>query len=100
MKSESIDQLRPMIQDLARPEGAGKGAPKKPFSEMLKHSLDEVNQLQLEADQKIDQLMVGETGNIHETMIALEKADISFQLMMKIRGKILSAYQEIMRMPV
>lgn len=100
MKTENIDQLKSVIQDLSGPKGAGKGTLKNSFSETLKHSLAEVNQLQLEADKKIDQLMVGETGNIHETMIALEKADVSFQLMMKIRGKILSAYQEIMRMPV
>jgi flagellar hook-basal body complex protein FliE len=42
--------------------------------------------------------MTGQTANLHETMIALEKADVSFQLMLQVRNKIVGAYEEIMRM--
>jgi len=45
-------------------------------------------------------LIAGESKNLHETMIAMEKADISFRLMMGVRNKIIEAYQEIMRMQV
>jgi len=41
-----------------------------------------------------------ETQDIHNTMIAIEKADLTFQLMMQVRNKIISAYEEIMRMQV
>jgi flagellar hook-basal body complex protein FliE len=73
---------------------------KDSFKEMLKSSIGEVNQLQIEADSSIEQLVAGNTKNLHETMIAMEKADISFRLMMEVRNKIIEAYHEIMRMQV
>ena len=73
---------------------------KESFGKALTDALKDVNQLQLEADQAIRNLEVGKTGSLHEAMIALEKADISFRAMMQVRNKILEAYQEIMRMQV
>jgi flagellar hook-basal body complex protein FliE len=70
------------------------------FKEMLKGSIDDVNQLQTEADRSIQRLIAGESKSLHETMIAMEKADISFRLMMEVRNKIVEAYNEIMRIPV
>jgi len=72
----------------------------KPFTEMLKASIEKVNKLQNDADQAIQELTVGNTKDIHSTMIALEKADISFQMIMKVRNKIAQAYEEVMRMQV
>jgi flagellar hook-basal body complex protein FliE len=70
------------------------------FNSYLKSALGEVGELQAQADQAIQQ-MVGEgKGDLQETMMALEKADVSFRLMMQIRNKVLDAYQEIMRMQV
>ena len=74
--------------------------PKSDFGTHLKSALGEVNDLQQQANQTIQQ-MVGEgKGDLQETMIALERADVSFRLMMQIRNKVLEAYQEIMRMQV
>jgi len=56
--------------------------------------------MQMQSDQAIQQLSTGENRNLHETMIAVEKASISFQFMSQIRNKALEAYQEVMRMPV
>jgi flagellar hook-basal body complex protein FliE len=70
------------------------------FGNMLKNYLQDVNKLQKEADKTIQNLAVGNEKNIHETMIAIEKADISFRLMMQIREKIIKAYEEIIRMPL
>ena len=70
------------------------------FSTHLKNALGEVNDLQQKADQAIQQLVGEGKGDLQETMIALEKADVSFRLMMQIRNKVLEAYQEIMRMQV
>ncbi len=69
------------------------------FGKMLVHSLNEVNQLKLNADEAVSDLAVGEQKDIHQTMIALEKADIAFQLLMQIRNKIITAYETVMRMP-
>jgi len=67
---------------------------------MLKDAIGEVNKLQQNADQAVEELATGSSKDIHNTMIALEKAEISFHLMMQIRNKIIGAYQEIMRMQV
>ncbi len=70
----------------------------KTFQETLKESLEKVNELQKEADEAVKKLATGNGGNIHETMLAIEKADVSFRMMMQVRNKIVEAYQEIMRM--
>lgn len=84
---------------LTSPKGAD-GTPKDDFNSHLKNALGEVNDLQQKADQTIQQLVGEGKGDLQETMIALEKADVSFRLMMQIRNKLLEAYQEIMRMQV
>lgn len=70
------------------------------FQAYLKRALGEVNDLQQQANQAIEQLIAGEQGDLQETIIALERADVSFRLMMQIRNKVLEAYQEIVRMQV
>lgn len=70
------------------------------FETYLKQALGEVNQLQHQADRAIQQLVSGENGDLQNTIVALEKADLSFRLMMQIRNKVLEAYQEIVRMQV
>lgn len=72
----------------------------KPFSKVLMESIEKVNELQKQADKAIDELTVGDSKDIVQTMIKMEKADISFRLMMQIRNKILQAYEEVMRMQV
>ncbi|HJP18904.1 MAG TPA: flagellar hook-basal body complex protein FliE [Nitrospinota bacterium] len=72
----------------------------KSFGESLVESLEKVNDLQLKADKTVEELATGKTQSIHETMLALSKADIAFRLTMQVRNKVVEAYQEIMRMPV
>ena len=62
--------------------------------------LQEVNQQHLQAETKQVELMTSGDKDIHGTMIALEKADISMRLMLQIRNKLVSAYEEVMRMQV
>ena len=70
------------------------------FGQVLKQSLNDVNKLQNEADQAIDALATGQQQDIHNTMIAMEKADVAFRLIMQIRNKVITAYETIMRMQV
>jgi len=72
----------------------------KAFSEALKDSIDQVNQLQKTAGASVTDLATGKDQELHQTMIAVEKADVSFRLMMQVRNKILSAYEEISRMQI
>jgi flagellar hook-basal body complex protein FliE len=71
-----------------------------PFADVLKSSIAEVNSLQQKADAAVTALATGEKASLHDTMIAMEQADVSFRLMMQVRNKIVEAYQEIMRMQV
>ncbi len=70
------------------------------FSAFLKNSLGKVNSLEKESDTYSYKIATGELENIHEAMIAAQKADIALQLTMQIRNKILDAYKEIMRMQI
>ena len=70
------------------------------FGKMLTASIDQVNRLQIEADSSINDLAMGKQTDIHRTMVAMEKASISFELLMQIRNKVISAYDRIMRMPI
>ena len=70
------------------------GSLRKTFDKLLQ----EVNQQQLNAESKQVDLMVSENKDIHGTMLALEKADLSMRLMLQVRNKLVSAYEEVMRM--
>jgi len=75
-------------------------AGQKTFGDFLQNAVGEVNQMQLQADQAAVKVQTQDTTSIHEVMIALEKADISFRTMLQVRNKVLEAYQEIMRLSV
>lgn len=70
------------------------------FQNVLKGMIQDISRLQNDADKAIETVQFQNTGSIHEAMIALEKADVSFKVMMQVRNKILDAYQEIMRMQI
>ena len=70
------------------------------FGETLSKAITDVNSLQAEAGKAVDKMVVGEAVDLHEVMIAVEKAKTSFDLLMEIRNKTIDAYREIMRMQV
>lgn len=72
----------------------------KSFSELLASSITEVNGMQQDADKAIQNLVTGKTKNLHETMLAVEKAEIAFKTMNQIRSKVIDAYKEVMRMQI
>ena len=78
--------------------GVDKG--EKSFSETMKESILKVNDVQMQADQSIVDLTTGKNTDLHQTMIAVEKAEVTFQLMMQVRNKLISAYEEVSRMQV
>jgi flagellar hook-basal body complex protein FliE len=95
----------PSVAGLGGPEGAAKSGETEKgsgssFATVLKDSLSEVNKMQQKADAAVTALASGEKVSLHETMIAMEQADVSFRMMMQVRNKIVEAYQEILRMQV
>ncbi len=77
--------------------GAGEGVS---FKDVLSDAVGEVQRLQNDADTAIRQLVSGEVKDITDAMVAIEKADVSFQTMMAVRNKIVAAYEEVIRMQV
>ena len=86
--------------DKAVASHATDGAPANGFMNTLQQAISKANDIQLEAGQSTEALMTGQTQNIHQTMVALQEADVSFQLMMQIRNKLVTAYEEIQRMQI
>jgi len=82
------------------PRTTGPARPGKSFGETLSESIAQVNELQKAAETAAQDLAVGKSKDIAQTLIAIEKASISFQLMMQVRNRMLEAYQEVMRMQV
>ena len=71
--------------------------PENNFSEVLNSSLTKVNQLQQEKSAMITSFASGETQNVHELMISLQKAGLAMDMTSAVRNKVMQAYQEIMR---
>ncbi len=70
------------------------------FIDSLKSALSNVNETIATADKATQKFASGDSQNLHEVMIAMEKADLSLRTLTAVRGKIVEAYQEIMKMPI
>ena len=72
-------------------------APEVSFDDMLSASIRKVNSLQLEADDKVRRLAIGEVADISEVVLASSRAEVSLKLLMELRNKLVDAYQSLSR---
>jgi flagellar hook-basal body complex protein FliE len=72
----------------------------EPFGSVLGRMLTEVDSLQKRADQAVEGLATGKVKDVHDVMLAMNEADLSFRLMLEVRNKLVEAYQEVSRMQV
>jgi flagellar hook-basal body complex protein FliE len=97
------NELQMVIQgigELHRPEARAAEAPgRASFAQDLGKAVGDLDQLQVDADQQARLIAEG-AGNLHEVAISLEKADVAMRLALKVRNKVVDAYNEIMRMSV
>lgn len=91
---DSSTRLSP-LQFSPKAEGS---VPAESFGEAVQAALTHLSRLQHQSDQAVEHMLSGRKVDVHQTMVALEKASVSFQLIMQVRNKIVSAYEEIMRM--
>jgi len=70
------------------------------FSSMLGKMVSEVNAKQMDAAQSVNALQSGQNMPLHQAVISMEEASVSFQLMVEVRNKLMESYQEIMRMQI
>lgn len=102
-KIQAVSSLQPGRVEATQPlpsRPVSTGKPDGSFKSALTDAISEVQRLQTEADTTIKKLVSGEIKDVSETMVAVERADVSFQTMMAVRNKILAAYDEVMRMQV
>ncbi|MDR2506878.1 MAG: flagellar hook-basal body complex protein FliE [Candidatus Accumulibacter sp.] len=107
---ETVDQMLSALRAVAA-QASGKAAEARgrqdalensvDFAQALRNSIDRVNQAQQNADALAENFAAGE-GNVdlHEVMLSLQKANISFQEMVQVRNKLVTAYHDVMNMPV
>ncbi len=110
MAEFGIGSFAPMVPQKISPNLATKAPqmePKSPqatsgasFMEMLQSAIGNVNESLATADKSAQNFAKGDAQNLHDVMISMEKADISLRTLTAVRGKILEAYQEVMKMPV
>lgn len=72
----------------------------KSFASVLKQSIEKINETQNQSDAMTEKLARGENIDLHQVMIASQKASISMQAALEVRNKVIEAYQETMRMQV
>ncbi len=94
-----IDKISGLnIQGLEQGKKATGAQAGEDFLSLLKESMDSVNKMQLNAEAAMEQLATGKAQDIHQVMVAVEEANLSFMTMMQIRNKLIDAYNELMRM--
>lgn len=97
---ESITPSLPVAQPGPPDALAPAPPPGDSFSTMLGKMVAEVNNQQISAAQTVNNLQAGGNVSLHQAVIGMEEANVSFQLMVEVRNKLLDAYQEIMKMQV
>jgi flagellar hook-basal body complex protein FliE len=68
------------------------------FASLLAGAVERVDQYRTQATQAVDNLITGETGELHSVALAAQRAELAFELGLQVRNKVVQAYQEIMRM--
>ena len=103
-----VDQLlgqmraaQSLASKLGKAAGEGAAATNTDFAKVLKTSIEQVNKTQVQAESMTQAFEVGAPGvQLHDVMISLAKANVSFQQMVQVRNRLVSAYHDIMNMQV
>ena len=95
-----IPQINKQITPIQLPKEQESIKKEVNLEQTLKKFINDVDEAQKFAGESVEKLLTGEIKDIHDVMIAVEKAGTSFELMMEIRNKMVDAYREIMRMQV
>ena len=97
-----ISAILPAMASHAAPGAGASGASgsSSPFGSVLSQAIQQVESYQSNADASINRFLSGEGEEIHKVALATQQADLSFQLFMQIRNKVVTAYQQVMQMQV
>ena len=106
--SSVLEQMRAMREaagaeldiEMRGADAADKPAQTSSFGLLMKSALDSVSELQTDAGAKTDAFVRGETTDLVSVMIATQKSSVAFQALTQVRNRMVSAYQDIMNMPI
>lgn len=82
----------------AQNASVGGAGHKLPFADLVKGLLQDTNMQQGQVEESVKQMVTGETDSIHDVVLTAAQADLAFRLVMEVRDRLISSYQEIMRM--
>ncbi|MCU7919004.1 MAG: flagellar hook-basal body complex protein FliE [Candidatus Thiodiazotropha sp. (ex Dulcina madagascariensis)] len=74
--------------------------PNAEFIKWIKEGVNEINSKLINSEEELRKFAIGETQNLHQLMITLEKSKLNFELFMQVRNKMIEGYKEILRMQV
>ena len=94
----NLSLIRP--SPIASPGLANAASGAASFGDFVKSAVESLDRTQQGAEQEIARAVTGESPDLHRTVIALQTADLSFQLALQVRNKFIGAFEEIMRMQV
>lgn len=92
---QGINQLT--SSDLLKNEKSAQKSGESSFKEVLKESLNEVNELQKKGEEAMSDIATGQVKDLHQAALAINKAEMSMKLMLEVRNKAINAYKEILR---
>lgn len=87
-------ELSPLRRQQEAPEAENS------FSDLLTKAIQDVDSSMKESEQAVQSFVAGETENVHDVMISMQRAQVSFQMLTEIRNKAVEAYKEISRMQI
>jgi flagellar hook-basal body complex protein FliE len=96
MKIDGILSNSPQPLGSQTPKTGGGGS----FGDIVRDAIESVDRGQQQAETEIARAVAGESPDLHRTVVALQTADLNFQLALQVRNKVVGAYEEIMRMQV
>lgn len=96
----TVNSITSILPQTVKPDVSEVGQASSGFGDILKNIVDKVNETQAAGDQATRSLQGGDAKHLHEVMIAVEEADISLRMLVQMRNKALTAYEEIMRMQI
>jgi flagellar hook-basal body complex protein FliE len=92
-----VSNIAPIpIPDSLTPAGGSDSS--NAFSSILKDTISSLQSTQAEADSAVQKFLTGENDDIHTTVLATQRAEMTFELGLQVRNKVVSAYQEVMKM--
>ena len=96
-----LGQMRALASEMQGPQPAAGGAPATNFGDVLRRSIDSVNEQQTVARDLLTRFEGGAKDvSVAEVMISMQKASLSFQAMNEVRNRLVEAYQQVMNMPI